>query len=120
MTKPKATTTQKGQSKESRQTPTVAQKRLRADEYTAKQRRAINIQLDEAQKGPFYGPFDSATQMTSHLQAKMADRLNSKTESVKKDRKQRPDVPLRVKASWKAANRKLPKDFTRRDIDAII
>jgi len=27
------------------------------DEYTPEQRRMINARLDEAEKGPFYGPF---------------------------------------------------------------
>jgi AbrB family looped-hinge helix DNA binding protein len=27
------------------------------DEYTPEQRRTINTRLDEAEKGPFYGPF---------------------------------------------------------------
>jgi AbrB family looped-hinge helix DNA binding protein len=30
-----------------------------ADEYTPEQRRIINARLDEAEKGPFYGPFSA-------------------------------------------------------------
>ena len=30
------------------------------DEYTPAQRRVIDAQLDDAAKGPYYGPFDSA------------------------------------------------------------
>jgi AbrB family looped-hinge helix DNA binding protein len=29
------------------------------DEYTPEQRRMINARLDEAEKGPFYGPFSA-------------------------------------------------------------
>jgi hypothetical protein len=30
------------------------------DEYTPEQRRSIDVQLDEAEKGPFHGPFNTA------------------------------------------------------------
>src|SRR5258708_7592722 len=38
-----------------------------ADEYTPEQRRIIDAQLDEAEKGPFHGPFDSADEMITHI-----------------------------------------------------
>jgi hypothetical protein len=37
-----------------------------ADEYTPEQRRTINARLDEAEKGPFYGPF-TAKEATAFL-----------------------------------------------------
>jgi AbrB family looped-hinge helix DNA binding protein len=37
-----------------------------ADEYTAEQRRRIDARLDEAEKGPFYGPF-TAKEATAFL-----------------------------------------------------
>lgn len=37
-----------------------------ADEYTPEQRRIISARLDEAEKGPFYGPF-TAKQATAFL-----------------------------------------------------
>jgi hypothetical protein len=36
------------------------------DEYTPEQRRIINARLDEAEKGPFYGPF-TANQAAAFL-----------------------------------------------------
>lgn len=33
------------------------------DEYTPEQRRIIDVQLVEARKGPYYGPFDTANEM---------------------------------------------------------
>ena len=37
------------------------------DEYTPTQRRAINARLDEAEKGPYYGPFKSAAEIAAFL-----------------------------------------------------
>ena len=39
---------------------------VNADEYTPEQRRMINARLDEAEKGPFYGPF-TAKETTAFL-----------------------------------------------------
>jgi antitoxin component of MazEF toxin-antitoxin module len=42
-------------------TITIIPKFPRADdEYTPEQRRSIDAQLDEAEKGPFHGPFNTA------------------------------------------------------------
>ena len=35
--------------------------------YTPAQRRSIDAELREAEKGPFYGPFDTADEMIAHL-----------------------------------------------------
>ena len=37
------------------------------DEYTPAQRRAIDAQLDEASKGPYYGPFETADDAVKFL-----------------------------------------------------
>jgi AbrB family looped-hinge helix DNA binding protein len=42
-----------------------------ADEYTPEQRRIINARLDEAEKGPFYGPF-SAKEAAAFLKETLA------------------------------------------------
>ena len=45
---------------------------VNADEYTPEQRRMINARLDEAEKGPFYGPFtakEAATFLKETLKA---------------------------------------------------
>jgi hypothetical protein len=34
-------------------------RKVAADEYTPEQRRIINARLDEAEKGPFHGPFSA-------------------------------------------------------------
>ena len=39
---------------------------LEVDEYTPEQRRMIDARLDEAAKGPFYGPF-TAKEATAFL-----------------------------------------------------
>lgn len=39
---------------------------MATDEYTPEQRRIVNARLDEAEKGPFYGPF-SAKEGTAFL-----------------------------------------------------
>jgi hypothetical protein len=36
-------------------------------EYTPAQRRVIDAELREAEKGPFYGPFDTMDKMIAHL-----------------------------------------------------
>ena len=37
------------------------------DEYTPQQRRSIDAQLDEAEKGPFHGPFNTADEAIKFL-----------------------------------------------------
>lgn len=44
------------------------------DEYTPAQRRTIDAQLDEAEKGPFHGPFDSAAEMIAHIKGELKKR----------------------------------------------
>ena len=48
------------------------------DEYTTQQRRAIDAQLDEAEKGPFHGPFDTADEMITHLKGRLKKRAATK------------------------------------------
>lgn len=38
-----------------------------ADEYTPKQRRAIDARLAKAEKGPFYGPFKDGAEVAAFL-----------------------------------------------------
>ncbi|MEO8050403.1 MAG: AbrB/MazE/SpoVT family DNA-binding domain-containing protein [Acidobacteriota bacterium] len=42
------------------------------DEYTPEQRRAVDAELREAEKGPFYGPFNSMDEMIAHLKGRLA------------------------------------------------
>ena len=44
------------------------------DEYTSHQRRIIDAELDEAEKGPFYGPFNTAEEMIAHLKGQLKKR----------------------------------------------
>ena len=44
------------------------------DEYTPEQRRMIDAPLDEAEKGPFHGPFHSADQMIAHMKGDLKKR----------------------------------------------
>jgi hypothetical protein len=37
------------------------------DEYTPEQRRILNAELDEAEKGPYYGPFKSPKEVEAFL-----------------------------------------------------
>lgn len=48
------------------------------DEYTAEQRRMIDAQLDEAEKGPFHGPFDTAEEMITHIEGELKKRASRK------------------------------------------
>lgn len=43
-------------------------------EYTPDQRRIIDAQLDEAEKGPFFGPFETADEMIAHIKAQLRKR----------------------------------------------
>ncbi|MBI4908310.1 MAG: AbrB/MazE/SpoVT family DNA-binding domain-containing protein [Acidobacteria bacterium] len=49
-----------------------------ADEYTPRQRAIIDAELDEAQKGPFHGPFNSAGEMIAHMKGELKRRAASK------------------------------------------
>src|SRR5437016_14045916 len=44
------------------------------DEYTPAQRRVIDARLAEARKGPYYGPFHTATEMIAHMKAELKKR----------------------------------------------
>jgi hypothetical protein len=44
------------------------------DEYTPDQRRSIDAQLDEAEKGAFHGPFDTAGEMIAHIEGELKKR----------------------------------------------
>jgi len=44
------------------------------DEYTLDQRRAIDAELDEAEKGPFHGPFGTTGEMVAHIQGELKKR----------------------------------------------
>ena len=50
---------------------------VEVDEYTPEQRRIINARLDEAEKGPFYGPF-SAKEAAAFLKETLASSRRSK------------------------------------------
>src|SRR5205823_4734800 len=43
-------------------------------EYTPEQRRIIDAQLDEAEKGPFHGPFNTAGEMITHMKSQLRKR----------------------------------------------
>jgi bifunctional DNA-binding transcriptional regulator/antitoxin component of YhaV-PrlF toxin-antitoxin module len=44
------------------------------DEYTPAQRRIIDARLGQAEKGPFYGPFQSVDDMITHLKSEIKRR----------------------------------------------
>jgi hypothetical protein len=48
------------------------------DEYTAEQRRIIDAELEEAAKGPFHGPFDTADEMIAHIKGHLEKRAAAK------------------------------------------
>jgi bifunctional DNA-binding transcriptional regulator/antitoxin component of YhaV-PrlF toxin-antitoxin module len=48
------------------------------DEYTPEQRRAIDAELDEAEKGPFHGPFETADEMIAHIESQLKGRVRAK------------------------------------------
>src|SRR5208282_5777808 len=48
-------------------------------EYTPEQRRAIDAELDEAENGPFHGPFENAGTMIAHLKSQLKDAAPKKS-----------------------------------------
>jgi antitoxin component of MazEF toxin-antitoxin module len=51
---------------------TIVPKLPRADdEYTPEQRRSIDAQLDEAENGPFRGPFNTAEEMIADMRIRI-------------------------------------------------
>jgi bifunctional DNA-binding transcriptional regulator/antitoxin component of YhaV-PrlF toxin-antitoxin module len=58
---------------------TILPKLPRADEeYTAKERRAIDAELADAERGASYGPFASADEMIRDLEGKLGARKSAK------------------------------------------
>lgn len=53
-----------------------------ADEYTQEQRKAINVQLAEARKGPYYGPFVTADQAIKFLRKEIRQRKAIKAKTT--------------------------------------
>ena len=49
-----------------------------SDEYTAEQRRIIDTRLAEAEKGPFFGPFNTADEAIRFLHKEIKARKASK------------------------------------------
>jgi bifunctional DNA-binding transcriptional regulator/antitoxin component of YhaV-PrlF toxin-antitoxin module len=48
------------------------------DDYTPEQRRRIDAELAEAREGPYYGPFNTAEEVISHMQAELRKRAAAK------------------------------------------
>ena len=46
------------------------------DEYTPEQRRVIDAELDEAEKGPFHGPFETAEAAIADMKARLKKRVS--------------------------------------------
>jgi bifunctional DNA-binding transcriptional regulator/antitoxin component of YhaV-PrlF toxin-antitoxin module len=54
------------------------------NDYTPEQRKIIDARLKEARKGPYYGPFDTAAEMISHMKGQLKKRaVAKKTKSVR-------------------------------------
>jgi len=53
------------------------------DEYTPEQRRAIDAELDAAEKGTFHGPFKTAGEMIAHLKAKLKETAPRKSKRAR-------------------------------------
>ena len=47
------------------------------DEYTPEQRQIVDARLDEAAKGPFYGPFNTADEMIAHMKGQLKKRASA-------------------------------------------
>jgi bifunctional DNA-binding transcriptional regulator/antitoxin component of YhaV-PrlF toxin-antitoxin module len=43
-------------------------------EYTPEQRRIVDAQLDQAEKGPFHGPFETAAEAIAHMKSELKKR----------------------------------------------
>lgn len=54
------------------------------EEYTPEQRRAIDAQLQEAAKGPYYGPFETADAAIRFLHQEIRKRKSSKLKTAKR------------------------------------
>jgi bifunctional DNA-binding transcriptional regulator/antitoxin component of YhaV-PrlF toxin-antitoxin module len=53
------------------------------DEYTPAQRRVIDARLAEAEKGPYYGPFDTADQAIRFLNKEIRKRKEKKRKTTR-------------------------------------
>jgi bifunctional DNA-binding transcriptional regulator/antitoxin component of YhaV-PrlF toxin-antitoxin module len=53
------------------------------DEYTPAQRRIIDAQLDEAEKGPFHGPFATADEAIKFIHKEIRNRKAPKRKTTK-------------------------------------
>jgi AbrB family looped-hinge helix DNA binding protein len=53
------------------------------DEYTSEQRRVIDAQLEEAAKGPYYGPFETADAAIKFLHQEIRKRKTNKLKTTK-------------------------------------
>ncbi|MGA2186286.1 MAG: hypothetical protein ABSH47_25000 [Bryobacteraceae bacterium] len=49
------------------------------DEYTAEERRVIDAELDQAERGPFHGPFDTVGEMITHMKGELKKRKANRT-----------------------------------------
>ena len=56
------------------------------DEYTLEQRRAIDAQLDEAAKGPFFGPFDNVNEAIAHMKKQLKQKQGTLPTKTKRPR----------------------------------
>src|SRR5437868_1299449 len=54
------------------------------DEYTPAQRRAIDAELREARKGPYYGPFETADAAIKFLHQQIRKRKADKPKTAKR------------------------------------
>ena len=53
------------------------------DEYTTEHRRVIDAQLEEARKGPYYGPFETADAAIKFLRKEIRKRKSTKLKTTK-------------------------------------
>ena len=52
------------------------------DDYTPERRRVIDARLDEAKRGPYYGPFQTADEATKFLRQEIKHRRATKRKST--------------------------------------
>jgi len=55
-----------------------------ADEYTPADRKAVDAQLKQAAKGPYYGPFETADSAIKFLRQEIRKRKADKTKTTKR------------------------------------
>jgi hypothetical protein len=54
------------------------------DEYTSAQRRSMDAELRDAEKGPFHGPFETMDGMIAHLKRRIAKPKRKRKTSASK------------------------------------